>query len=121
MCYTHTCITFWLSVQQKGIYTEYLVIKKETLSPKSPKFPFSLHFFPSTVFIRTFSFLYTQVVFCLYNFAREIYAWPAKIDPVAHARCLTIALSIFKGSGSWIHQLLVPMKYIQLNRKTLSD
>ena len=56
MCYTRTCINFWLSVQQKGIYTEYLVIKKDTLSPKSPNFPFSLHFFPSTVLSERFHF-----------------------------------------------------------------
>lgn len=57
----------------------------------------------------------------LYNFAREIGAWPAKIDPVAHARCLTVVLSYCQGSGPWIHLLLVPIKYVQPNWKTLSD
>lgn len=99
MSYIRTSIAFWPSVQQKGIYTEYLVIKKET--PKSPKFPFSLHFFPSTVLSERFHFCTHQLfsVF-LYNFAREICAWPAKIDPVAHARCLTVALSYFQ--GEWL-------------------
>ena len=54
MCYIRTGITFWLGVQQKGIYTGYLIIGKETLSPKSPKFPFSLHFFPFTVLSERF-------------------------------------------------------------------
>ena len=85
----------------RKVYTEYLVIKKETLSPKSPKFPFSLHFFPSTVLSERFHFCTHQLfpVF-LYNFAREICAWPAKIDPGAHARCLTVALSYFQ--GEWL-------------------
>ena len=61
MSYIRTCIAFWLSVQQKGIYTEYLVIKKETLSPKKPKFPFSLHFFPSTVLSERFHFCIHQL------------------------------------------------------------
>lgn len=61
MSYIRTCIAFWLSVQQKGIYTEYLVIKKETLSPKSPKFPFSLRFFPSTVLSERFHFCTHQL------------------------------------------------------------
>ena len=78
-------------MQQKGIYTEYLIIGKETLSPKiSLLSPF--HSFYG--FIRTFSSLHTPVVFLfLYNFAREIGAWPAKTDSVAHARCLTVVLS----------------------------
>ena len=94
MCYIRTGITFWLGVQQKGIYTGYLIIGKETLSPKSPKFPFSLHFFPFTVLSERFH-LCTHRLFSvfLYNFARKIGAWPAKIDPVAHARCLTVVLS----------------------------
>lgn len=77
MCYIRTGITFWLGVQQKGIYTGYLIIGKETLSPKSPKFPFSLHFFPFTVLSERFH-LCTHWLFSvfLYNFAREIGACP---------------------------------------------
>ena len=122
VCFIRTCITFWLSVQQKGIYTEYLIIGKETSSPKiSLLSPF--HSFYG--FIRTFSSLHTPVVFLLSLQLgnREIGAWPAKKKLILWRMpdVWLLYYHILKGSGAWIHLLLVSIKYVQPNWKTLSD